>query len=424
MQKTVPLIYEHYRQSNESGRLSRTVPCSMLGEECMRKLWYLFHQACKPNFDGRMYRLFETGQLEEARLVQDLRAIGVQVSMGDKDGKQWEVTALGGHLKGKLDGAALGIPEAPKAWHVLEFKTHNDKSYKKLVKEGVKGSNWKHWVQCQIYMHLTGMHRALYLAKNKNTDELYAERIAYDKDCAERHIRRAQDIISSDGPPERPVDRSDNFLCRFCDARDICWPEGRSVALPIPALTCRVCVHANPHEKGEGGQWHCKKHGTTSPPGQELVPCAAHLTHPGLLPFAEPKDYVSGPPEKIVFHNERDHITWEHGPQTAHSSENLMRLPVSALGNKTLEKVHENFGGKLREESKILQDYEGKPFIIHECSPQHLTTLWRELYDEDVQSLNPLRTERGETPVAEYYGGRVIISHLAIGHAEIRDYGA
>ena len=44
----------------------------------------------------------------------------------------------------------------------------------------------------QIYMHLLGLKRALYLAKNKNTDELYSERIKYDKAEAERLLLKAR----------------------------------------------------------------------------------------------------------------------------------------------------------------------------------------------------------------------------------------
>ena len=49
----------------------------------------------------------------------------------------------------------LGIPEAPKTWHVLEFKTHNSKSFAKLEKEGVQKSNPMHYAQMQVYMGCT-----------------------------------------------------------------------------------------------------------------------------------------------------------------------------------------------------------------------------------------------------------------------------
>ena len=52
-------------------------------------------------------------------------------------GKQFGVQSCGGHFRGHMDGAAIGLPEAPDTWHVLEFKTHNAKSFADLQKNGV-----------------------------------------------------------------------------------------------------------------------------------------------------------------------------------------------------------------------------------------------------------------------------------------------
>ena len=61
-----------------------------------------------------------------------------------------------------MDSALLGLPEAPKTWHVGEFKTHNQKSFDDLVKRGVEKAKPMHWDQMQAYMGLTGMERALF----------------------------------------------------------------------------------------------------------------------------------------------------------------------------------------------------------------------------------------------------------------------
>ena len=77
--KTVAAIYAYYKKVGDTGHMSQTLPVSLLGHPCERYLWYCFRQCCKPEFDGRMYRLFETGNLEEARFVKDLQAIGCTV---------------------------------------------------------------------------------------------------------------------------------------------------------------------------------------------------------------------------------------------------------------------------------------------------------------------------------------------------------
>ncbi len=61
---------------------------------------------------------------------------------------------------------------------MLEFKTHSAKSFADLAAKGVEASKPQHVAQMQIYMHLTGITRALYVAVCKDTDALHIERVA------------------------------------------------------------------------------------------------------------------------------------------------------------------------------------------------------------------------------------------------------
>jgi hypothetical protein len=71
-----------------------------------------------------------------ARLVADLRAAGVQVLDKDPEtGRQWSVSAVRGHFGGSMDATAIGVLEAPKTWHLVEFKTHGNKSFGELKKK-------------------------------------------------------------------------------------------------------------------------------------------------------------------------------------------------------------------------------------------------------------------------------------------------
>ena len=90
---------------------------------------------------------------------------------------------------------AIGFAEAPKAWHVCEFKTHGHKSFAKLVAEGVERSKPLHWAQMQAYMQMAGIDRAFYLAVCKDTDELYQERIRHDADAGLRILAKAARIV-------------------------------------------------------------------------------------------------------------------------------------------------------------------------------------------------------------------------------------
>ena len=194
---TVSAIYSAYEAAADAGWREH-LGASSIGTACERALWYSFRWASRARHTGRLLRLFETGNLAEARFVANLRRIGVTVLDLDPDtGRQWNLRDAGGHFGGSMDAVAVGFPEAPKAWHVCEFKTHGHNSFAKLLAEGVERSKPLHWVQMQAYMQLAGLDRAFYLAVNKNTDDLYAERIHADPEAAIRLIAKAQAIINA-----------------------------------------------------------------------------------------------------------------------------------------------------------------------------------------------------------------------------------
>ena len=199
---TSALIYQAYESDADDGNRPH-LGASLIGRSCERQLWLTFRWVDSKKFHGRMLRLFETGQLEEARLVANLRRIGVEVHEVTPDGKQWRVSALGGHFGGSLDGAALGLPEAPKTWHVLEFKTHNDKSFSALARDGVQKAKPEHYAQMLTYMGLTGMERAMYMAVNKNDDTIYTERVEFDPVEFAKIMARAERVINATEPPLR-----------------------------------------------------------------------------------------------------------------------------------------------------------------------------------------------------------------------------
>ena len=164
---TIDAIYQWHESRQSSGGRGH-LGASQIGAPCERALWYQFRWALKVRHAGRLLRLFETGNLAEPRFVAELRAVGVEVHEINPDtGAQFSVSAVRGHFGGSMDGVALGLLEAPKTWHVLEFKTHSAKSFAALKKDGVEKSKPEHAAQMQVYMHLAGLERAFYLAVNK-----------------------------------------------------------------------------------------------------------------------------------------------------------------------------------------------------------------------------------------------------------------
>ena len=249
---------------------------SLIGKDCERALWYDFRWVTPARHPGRVLRLFETGQREEARLVRNLRRIGATVRDVDpKTRRQYRVEAHGGHFGGSLDGLALGLPEAPKTWHVLEFKTHSAKSFTDLVAKKVRESKPLHYAQMQIYMHLIDLTRALYLAVNKDTDDLYVERVEADPDFAERLLDKAGRVILAATPPPRLSEDPSWYQCRLCDHAPVC--HGGQAA----AVNCRTCLHSTPVE----GAWHCARFDAplAEPVQRKSSACPQHLYLPALV---------------------------------------------------------------------------------------------------------------------------------------------
>lgn len=282
---TVAAIYLAYEEANESWD-GATISVSTLADDCQRKLFYDFRWVSQQEaHSGRTLRIFETGNIEEDRIVENLRMIGCEVWDVDPDtGRQFVVKACGGHVKGKLDAEVLGLPDAPKTVHVAEIKSHNAKSFAKLLKEGVKSAKPLHYGQLQTYMYLRGRDRGIYLAVCKDTDELYAERVELDVEYVIRLLARAQRIIDADVPPPKLHEDPEHkmaFECGWCRHKPVCHLN------KMPRINCRTCIHSAPET---GGTWSCARWSKPLSLEEQAVGCPTHLFAPGLI-AGEQVDY-------------------------------------------------------------------------------------------------------------------------------------
>lgn len=282
--QVIPHMSDAYRSEPESFRSH--MGASIMGGKCGRSIWYSFRWATKSNFTGRIQRLFNRGHLEEARFIACLLAIGVTVYQHDDNGKQFRISGSAGHYGGSGDGVGINIPDLPAGLAaVLEFKTHNDASFKKLVKEGVRSAKFEHFVQMQQYMRKMGLTVALYMAVNKNTDELYAEIIMLDIATADTFIDRADKIIWMQFAPEKigSPPSPGNFDCKWCDHKPVCFQK------VAPAMNCRTCGYAMPSRTGDA-TWLCTNPVFQPPQGGHLVlskavqelGCTQYSQHPDM----------------------------------------------------------------------------------------------------------------------------------------------
>lgn len=274
----VERIYQRY--SRDAEREERPyLGASVLGGECARALWYAFRWAHEPEqHSPRMLRLFDTGLREEARVIEDLRASGVNVF-----GQQTEFRALGGHLRGHIDGVAGGLPEAPKTPHIVEIKTCNDKGFKDLLAKGVEKSKPVHYAQMVIYMHMLKYDRGIYIAINKNDESIYCERIGHAgvKKDAEALLDKARRIIETSVAPPKLHENPDTpsaYVCSWCPAKPQC--HDRQMA----RRNCRTCVSSTAVlDESSSGRWHCEHWRKDLSLDEQRAGCPKHLFLPSLV---------------------------------------------------------------------------------------------------------------------------------------------
>lgn len=218
---TLDLLDQAIENRAESRESRKYMGLSGVGEVCDRKLWYSF-KVPKKITNPRVNRIFDLGNSIEDLVIQWLRLAGFNVVDRDDDGRQFggEDEMLAWHI----DGVITGLPESSKP-HLLEVKSANDDNYKKFVKDGLQKTNSKYYAQCQTYMHKEGLERALFIVVNKDTSEMYMERIRYNKMEAIYYINRAKEIAKMETEPERKYKTKAFFLCKFCQWSEDCWSE-------------------------------------------------------------------------------------------------------------------------------------------------------------------------------------------------------
>lgn len=312
---TIDQTYKAKKDAAE-GSFRRHLGGSMIGKACERELYYSFRWFKRPDFQGRMLRLFDRGHSEEFKNVALLRSVGIEVraytlslwynettheyktlewdadlsggvgafipvthdewhvERAEAEGirlTQWRISDVNGHFGGSTDGEAVApfdipvlefvpgqglvdttgevIPHGEK--FLLEFKTHNTKSFVNLVGEGVKAAKPIHWTQMQIYMHKRGYKFALYMAINKNDDDLHIEIVRYDPEEGPKLVAKAQRVIYADRVPNRIGKHASWIDCKWCEFSKIChYGEQQDID-----RNCRTCVNSVPVEDG---QWKCK----------------------------------------------------------------------------------------------------------------------------------------------------------------------
>jgi hypothetical protein len=230
---------------------------SGLNAACHRATWYGFRWVDFRYIRPQLKRIFERGDIEEARIVKDLKAAGMDVfhiingkkieATGAIGEEQEEIIGVGGHVRGHPDGRVLGVPGAEKTEHLLEIKTMKASKFKDYLKHGLEKVHPIYWGQMHSYMGKMKLKRCLFCVTNKDNEERSFKRFNYDHDVFRDMEAIAFDILTTDVPPDKIGD-SKWFECKFCDYRNVCH-EGKPVI-----RNCRTCEQGT---ISDFGTWRC-----------------------------------------------------------------------------------------------------------------------------------------------------------------------
>ena len=211
---------------------------SRLGVACERALQFEYAGApVDPGreFSGRILRVFEVGHKLEDLAVHWLRMAGFELHNQKADGGQFGFSVAGGRLQGHVDGIITAAPtDLGLSFPMLfECKTMADKHWKACAKSGVATTKPVYAAQMAIYQaYMEGTvdgissNPALFIAINKDTQELWFELVPFDAALAQRMSDRAVKVITATEAGEllpRAFNDPTHFECKFCAWQERCW---------------------------------------------------------------------------------------------------------------------------------------------------------------------------------------------------------
>lgn len=223
---------------------------SQIGKFCDREIYYGLHSTTNVPKEGRMLRLFETGNQQEYRIALELKQLGIEVMIevdnihiknmllesGIRAGLKGELSEMhfeDGNFKGSLDMLTRGWEENKEELFNTEIKTFSNKKFDLFKASGVKTSNYVYYVQAQMYMGFKNLNRTILIGVNKDTDNIHSEVIHLDLDVFNLFRDRAKSILNMTITPERPSaftgecywDAHNVRGCKYCDYKQKCWSE-------------------------------------------------------------------------------------------------------------------------------------------------------------------------------------------------------
>jgi hypothetical protein len=109
----------------------------------------------------------------------------------------------------------------------------------------------------------------LYIAVNKDDDDIHYEMMELDWNYATELENKARDIIYSKFPPRRISENPASWECTYCVFKEICH------AAEKVEINCRSCKLSEPRDKG---QWYCNRWNNIIPSDFIKTGCEFHIS--------------------------------------------------------------------------------------------------------------------------------------------------
>ena len=246
-------LHDEYWNEKSPDEHRRHLGVSIIGEPCHRKLYNTFRWVKLSQAEPRMKQLWNVGHREEDVFADELTWMGFFIRTIDPDtNKQYRFSKHDNHYGGSSDSLAL-LPwfrghEDPKI--LVEYKTHNNKSFNHLKDNKLKKSKPMHFDQMCCYGREFNAQYGLYCARNKDNSETYYEFFKLDRNRAIELENTARDIVYAKFPPPKISNNPSAWDCTYCHFKGNCFNNE-----PVEK-NCRSCKFSEPVAKS---QWKCNR---------------------------------------------------------------------------------------------------------------------------------------------------------------------
>ena len=218
----------HDKRSQQPRR--QYVGASGIGKDCERALQFEFAGAPREtDFKTETLRKFDFGHMGEELARCWFQDAGFKlVQNSQKDGSRFRFVQMDGRFSGEPDGVFIDGPEIPGLTYpaMWECKSVGSKTYKQLMKDGLKKARPVYWSQIHTCMAYLGLKQTIFTVTNLDTGEQSHLLFEVDLEEAQRMTDRAVRIISSTDAGDllpRPYAKADHFECRWCSFAKRCW---------------------------------------------------------------------------------------------------------------------------------------------------------------------------------------------------------